>query len=157
MGLEITQLTKRFGAREAVSSVSRLRERRRVRRPAGPLGCGKSTLLRMIAGIEMPDEGAIRLGDREITHLEARDRDIAMVFQSYALYPHMTIAENIGYPLKVRKRHPYEIARRGGESRDAAGPLDALEELSTPPLRRRAPTRRARPSHHPSAEGVPDG
>ncbi len=72
----------------------------------GPSGCGKSTLLRIIAGLEISDEGSIRLAGADITQREARDRDIAMVFQSYALYPHMTIAQNIGYPLRVRKRPP---------------------------------------------------
>ena len=78
----------------------------------GPSGCGKSTLLRMIAGLEKPDEGAIRLAGADVTHKEARDRDIAMVFQSYALYPHMTVAQNIGYPLRVRKLPSPEIARQ---------------------------------------------
>src|SRR6266436_5756694 len=77
----------------------------------GPSGCGKTTLLRMVAGLEFPDGGAIRLAGSDITQREARDRDIAMVFQSYALYPHMTIAANIGYPLRVRKRPAEEIAR----------------------------------------------
>ena len=75
----------------------------------GPSGCGKTTLLRMIAGLEHPDAGSIRLCGADITNRQARDRDIAMVFQSYALYPHMTIAENIGYPLRVRKRPAAEI------------------------------------------------
>ncbi len=110
MGLQINRITKRFGTREAVSGVSLAAEDGEFVVLLGPSGCGKSTLLRMIAGIEMPDEGAIHLAGREITRLEARDRDIAMVFQSYALYPHMTIAQNIGYPLKVRKQPPTEIA-----------------------------------------------
>jgi multiple sugar transport system ATP-binding protein len=68
----------------------------------GPSGCGKSTLLRLIAGLEEATEGSICIGDRDVTHLEPRDRDIAMVFQSYALYPHMTVAENLGFGLKLR-------------------------------------------------------
>src|SRR5580765_2652589 len=63
----------------------------------GPSGCGKSTLLRMIAGLEDVDTGAISIGGREVTDLQPRDRDIAMVFQSYALYPHMTVRQNLGY------------------------------------------------------------
>jgi multiple sugar transport system ATP-binding protein len=68
----------------------------------GPSGCGKSTLLRMIAGLEEVTEGHILIGDRDVTDLRPRDRDIAMVFQNYALYPHMTVAENLGFGLKLR-------------------------------------------------------
>jgi multiple sugar transport system ATP-binding protein len=120
MALEISGVTKRFGGREAVSSVTFTAEVGEFVVLLGPSGCGKTTLLRMVAGLEFPDAGAIRLAGTEITQREARDRDIAMVFQSYALYPHMTIAANIGYPLKVRKRPSDEIAR---EVEDVAGRL----------------------------------
>ncbi|WP_201325397.1 ATP-binding cassette domain-containing protein, partial [Burkholderia sp. E168m23] len=66
----------------------------------GPSGCGKSTLLRMIAGLESVTDGEIAIGDRVVNTLEPKDRDIAMVFQNYALYPHMTVAQNMGYGLK---------------------------------------------------------
>ena len=69
----------------------------------GPSGCGKSTSLRMLAGLEDIDEGAIWVGDRDVTNVQPKDRDIAMVFQSYALYPHMTVAENMGFALKIAK------------------------------------------------------
>jgi multiple sugar transport system ATP-binding protein len=69
----------------------------------GPSGCGKSTSLRMLAGLEEVDEGAIRIGDRDVTSLAPRERDIAMVFQSYALYPHMTVAQNMGFALELAK------------------------------------------------------
>jgi multiple sugar transport system ATP-binding protein len=69
----------------------------------GPSGCGKTTALRMLAGLEMPTGGKILIGERDVTRLQPRDRDIAMVFQSYALYPQMSVAENIGYPLWIRK------------------------------------------------------
>jgi len=109
MSLVLTDVTKRFGSREAVRSVSLTANDGEFVVLLGPSGCGKSTLLRMIAGLETPDGGSIHLAGREITHVEARDRDIAMVFQSYALYPHMTIAANIGYPLRVRKRPASQI------------------------------------------------
>ena len=67
----------------------------------GPSGCGKSTILRMIAGLEEVTAGEITIGDRQVTDLEPKARDIAMVFQSYALYPHMTVEQNIGFPLKM--------------------------------------------------------
>ena len=108
--LALTNITKQFGSRRAVDSVSLCANGGEFVVLLGPSGCGKSTLLRMIAGLEKPDSGSIQLAGRDITNVEARDRDIAMVFQSYALYPHMTIAENIGYPLKIRKQPPAQIA-----------------------------------------------
>ena len=82
----------------------------------GPSGCGKSTLLRMIAGLEEVTQGSIHIGGRDVTHLEPRDRDIAMVFQSYALYPHMTVAENLGFGLKLRGHTSDDIAQRVQQS-----------------------------------------
>ena len=67
----------------------------------GPSGCGKSTSLRMLAGLEEVNQGRILIGDRDVTDLPPKDRDIAMVFQNYALYPHMTVAENMGFALKI--------------------------------------------------------
>ena len=69
----------------------------------GPSGCGKSTLLRLIAGLEETTAGTISIGGRDVTHLAPRARDIAMVFQNYALYPHMDVRKNLGYGLRVRK------------------------------------------------------
>src|SRR6266849_5899460 len=68
----------------------------------GPSGCGKTTALRILAGLEVPDEGVVKLGERDVTRLQPRDRDVVMVFQSYALYPHMSVADNIAYPLTLR-------------------------------------------------------
>ncbi|MBK8770250.1 MAG: ABC transporter ATP-binding protein [Rhizobiales bacterium] len=78
----------------------------------GPSGCGKTTTLRMIAGLEMPSGGTIMIGDRDVTDLDPPDRKIAMVFQSYALYPHMTIAENLGFALKLAGVSRDEIKHR---------------------------------------------
>jgi multiple sugar transport system ATP-binding protein len=77
----------------------------------GPSGCGKTTALRILAGLEQPTAGRVLIGERDVTRLQPRDRDVAMVFQSYALYPHLTIRENIAYPLKVRKVPAAERAR----------------------------------------------
>jgi sn-glycerol 3-phosphate transport system ATP-binding protein/multiple sugar transport system ATP-binding protein len=78
----------------------------------GPSGCGKSTLLRLIAGLEQPDEGTIELAGRDVTRLPPRDRDVAMVFQSYALYPHLTVRDNLAFGLRLRGAAPAEIDAR---------------------------------------------
>jgi multiple sugar transport system ATP-binding protein len=96
----------------------------------GPSGCGKSTSLRMLAGLEDVDEGAIHIGGRDVTDLPAKDRDIAMVFQNYALYPHMTVADNMGFALKMAKVGKDEIATR---VREAAKLLDLEPYLERKP------------------------
>ena len=78
----------------------------------GPSGCGKSTILRMIAGLEEPTMGKIHIGDRNVTNLPPKDRNIAMVFQNYALYPHMNVFNNLAFGLKIRKIHRDEINKR---------------------------------------------
>ncbi|MEJ2503226.1 MAG: ATP-binding cassette domain-containing protein, partial [Gemmatimonadota bacterium] len=78
----------------------------------GPSGCGKSTVLRMVAGLESPTAGAIWIGDRRVDGVAPQDRDIAMVFQSYALYPHMTVRENLAFGLKLRKTPKEDVAER---------------------------------------------
>src|SRR4051794_6227461 len=96
----------------------------------GPSGCGKSTSLRMLAGLEDVDGGAIRIGGRDVTDVAAKDRDIAMVFQNYALYPHMTVADNMGFALKMAKVPKSEIATR---VREAAKLLDLEPYLDRKP------------------------
>ena len=93
----------------------------------GPSGCGKSTLLRMIAGLEQATEGTISIGERDVTDLPPRSRDVAMVFQSYALYPHMTVRENLGYGLKVRKTPKREIAERVAKAAQLLGLHELLD------------------------------
>jgi multiple sugar transport system ATP-binding protein len=93
----------------------------------GPSGCGKSTLLRMIAGLEEVTAGAVRIDAADVTDLAPRRRDIAMVFQSYALYPHMTVRENLGYGLKVRKTPKEEARRRVDEVAAMLGMTDLLD------------------------------
>src|SRR6476660_6482974 len=78
----------------------------------GPSGCGKTTALRMVAGLEDSSEGTLRIGERVVNHVPSRDRDIAMVFQSYALYPHLTVYENVAFGLRVKKVPKDEIDQR---------------------------------------------
>ena len=87
----------------------------------GPSGCGKSTLLRMIAGLESITGGDIMIGSRTVNTLLPKDRDIAMVFQNYALYPHMTVTGNMGFSLKLRKVDPADIAQRVAETASILG------------------------------------
>jgi multiple sugar transport system ATP-binding protein len=98
----------------------------------GPSGCGKSTTLRMLAGLEPVDDGSVYIGDRDVTMMPPKDRDIAMVFQSYALYPHMTVAENIGFHLKIKKVPKPERAER---VREAARILDLEDYLDRKPAK----------------------
>jgi multiple sugar transport system ATP-binding protein len=87
----------------------------------GPSGCGKTTALRMVAGLEEITEGVVRIGERVVNHMPPRDRDIAMVFQSYALYPHLTVYENIAFGLKLRKEKKSEIEKRVHEAAGILG------------------------------------
>ncbi|MFE2447916.1 ABC transporter ATP-binding protein [Streptomyces melanosporofaciens] len=96
----------------------------------GPSGCGKSTSLRMLAGLEDVNGGSIRIGDRDVTHLPPKDRDIAMVFQNYALYPHMSVAQNMGFALKIAGVNKTEIRQK---VEDAAKILDLTEYLERKP------------------------
>src|SRR5918992_6380371 len=96
----------------------------------GPSGCGKSTTLNMIAGLEDITSGELRIGGERVNEKAPKDRDIAMVFQSYALYPHMTVRENMGFPLKLAKVDKAEINRK---VEDAAKILDLTQHLDRKP------------------------
>lgn len=100
--LTIQNLSKSFGTVRAVQDVTLDIKDGEFVSLLGPSGCGKTTTLRMVAGLEAGDSGKVVIGNKDVTALPPRDRDIAMVFQDYALYPHMNVAENVGYPLKVR-------------------------------------------------------
>lgn len=96
-------IKKTFGPVEVIRSLDIVIPDKKFIAFLGPSGCGKTTALRMLAGLETPTSGKIFIGDRDVTRLQPRERDVAMVFQSYALYPQMTVAQNIGYPLRIRK------------------------------------------------------
>ncbi|MFE9581701.1 ABC transporter ATP-binding protein [Nocardia sp. NPDC006044] len=113
--LRIDRVSKQFGATYAVREVSLDIADGEFLVLLGPSGCGKSTLLRMIAGLEDPTGGVIRLDDNDITHRAPQQRDLAMVFQSYALYPHLTVAKNIGFPLRARHTPRAKITERVAE------------------------------------------
>ncbi|MFK8082390.1 MAG: ABC transporter ATP-binding protein [Granulosicoccus sp.] len=109
------------GSVTAVDTVSLAVEAGELVTLLGPSGCGKTTTLRMIAGLEMPTDGKIRIGDRDVTKLPATDRDVSMVFQSYALFPHMSVMENVSYGLKISKFKKTEIIARAQEGLDLVG------------------------------------
>lgn len=95
----------------------------------GPSGCGKSTTLRMLAGLEEVNSGRILIGDRDVTTVPPKERDIAMVFQNYALYPHMTVRDNMGFALKMAKMDKAEIATRVESAALSLGLTDLLDRL----------------------------
>ena len=123
----------------------------------GPSGCGKSTLLRMIAGLEGVSGGTIRIGDREVTELAPRSRDIAMVFQNYALYPHMRVWDNLAFALKLRRTPKPAMREQVGSVAGVLGPEGAGRPQAGRAVGRPAPARRDRPRDGARAAGVPDG
>src|SRR3954447_8198661 len=102
IGVRCEKLRKVYGAAVAVAGLDLAIGEGEFVSLLGPSGCGKTTTLRMLAGLEYPTAGAIHIGERMVNNVPPAKRDIAMVFQSYALYPHMTVAENIAYPLRKR-------------------------------------------------------
>src|SRR5512143_2563038 len=107
--LQFRNVTKRFGARTVVQGITMDVADGEFIVIVGPSGCGKSTLLRMVAGIERITGGQVAIGERVVNELEPKDRDIAMVFQNYALYPHMSVFDNMAYGLKIRRMPAAEI------------------------------------------------
>jgi multiple sugar transport system ATP-binding protein len=120
-------VTKRFGDVTAISDLNIEVQDKEFLVLVGPSGCGKSTALRMLAGLEEITEGEIRIGDRVVNDVAPKDRDIAMVFQSYALYPHMTVFDNMGFGLKLRGKPKEEIRSRVEEAAKTLG-IEALLE-----------------------------
>ena len=122
--VELNNVKKRFGPVEVIHGVSTTIKDGEFIVIVGPSGCGKSTLLRMVAGLESVSEGEISIGGKTVNDLEPMDRDIAMVFQNYALYPHMSVRENMGYGLKIAKMPKAKIE----EKVNAAAKLLQLDE-----------------------------
>lgn len=114
--LELAALEKRFGTHRAVAAIDLRVEPGEFVTLLGPSGCGKTTTLNMIAGFLAPDGGSIRLNGRPVENLPAHKRDLGLVFQDYALFPHRTVAENIGFGLRMRRAPKPEIAQRVREA-----------------------------------------
>jgi len=119
--VRLEKVVKRYGKLEIVHGIDLDVAHNEFVVLVGPSGCGKSTTLRMIAGLEEISGGTIRIGDRVVNNLPPRSRNISMVFQSYALYPHMTVRENLGFGLKIAGQGEEEIAKRVGEAAEILG------------------------------------
>ena len=124
-GCKLTRIEKSFGDTRILSGIDLEAKKGSFAVLVGPSGCGKSTLLRILAGLEEPTAGRITIDGRDVTKLPPRDRDIAMVFQSYALYPHLTVRDNLAFGLRLRKTPEAEIAVRIGKASTMLG-LDPL-------------------------------
>ncbi len=114
--VELIDIRKRFGTIEVIKGVNLAVADGEFIVIVGPSGCGKSTLLRMVAGLETVSDGEVRIGERRVNELEPMDRDISMVFQNYALYPHMSVRQNIGYGLKIAKMPKDQITAKVAEA-----------------------------------------
>jgi putative spermidine/putrescine transport system ATP-binding protein len=110
--LEIRNIQKSFGSAQVVRDFNLDVESGEFVSFLGPSGCGKTTVLRMVAGFEEPSSGSIAIGGHDVTRLKPNQRDIGMVFQAYALFPNMTVAQNIAFGLKVARASPAEIGER---------------------------------------------
>ena len=128
--ITLTDLVKSYGDTEVLHHIEGAFEDGEFIVIVGPSGCGKSTLLRMVAGLESVTSGEVRIGDRVVNDLEPADRDIAMVFQNYALYPHMSVFDNMAYGLKIRGVPKAEIRKR---VEDAADTLEIRDYLTRKP------------------------
>ena len=129
-GVVVSGLTKQFGPNIVLKPTDLSIANGEFVVIVGPSGCGKSTLLRMVAGLEEQSGGTVMIGGRDVTDAPPAERGVAMVFQSYALYPHMTVAANIGYPLRIARRPKAEIAERVAAT---AATLDLTDLLDRKP------------------------
>ena len=115
-GVTLSNVIKRFGETQVIHGVDLQIDPGEFCVFVGPSGCGKSTLLRMVAGLEKTTGGNIHIGERDVTHMDPAERGVAMVFQTYALYPHMSVAENMGFGLKMNGHPKSEIDAKVAEA-----------------------------------------
>ncbi len=127
--VKLKSVHKRFGSVQAVRGIDLEIPEGEFTVLVGPSGCGKSTLLRMIAGLEDIDEGTVEIAGQVVNHMPPRDRDVAMVFQNYALYPHMTVADNIAFGLRARRTPKAEIEQRVQRAADMLGIAGLMDRL----------------------------
>ena len=125
--IRLSSVTKRFGRTLAVDAVSLTVADGEFMVFVGPSGCGKSTTLRMVAGLETVSEGNVHIGERDVTRLQPKDRNVAMVFQNYALYAHKNVFDNLGFGLKVRGAPKAEIEKRVRHAASILGIEELLE------------------------------
>ena len=131
--VDLKNLTKKYGDVIAVQNMNLNIPHNEFLVLVGPSGCGKSTTLRMIAGLEEITSGEIYIGDQLVNEKDPKDRNVSMVFQNYALYPHMTVKENLGFSLKIAKVDKKEIEQRVKEAVQILG-LDELQKRTSPKI-----------------------
>ena len=125
--IRLENLRKSFAANEVIGGIDLAVDEGEYCVFLGPSGCGKSTLLRLVAGLEQADAGRIRIGGRDVTRLAPKRRNVAMVFQSYALYPHMTVYENMAFGLRLTRRARGEVERRVRRTAESLHIAELLE------------------------------
>ena len=129
--ISLRKVVKSYGILEVVHGINLEIEHNKFIVLVGPSGCGKSTTLRMIAGLEEISDGEIYIGDRLVNELPPRKRNVSMVFQNYALYPHMNVRENLGFGLKIAKQSDEEVANRVNEAAEILGLAELLDRIPT--------------------------
>ena len=157
MSVSFKNVTKHFGNTIVVDDLSLTINDGEFVVLLGPSGCGKTTTLRMLAGLETVTSGDILINNERINDVPTQHRDLAMVFQSYALYPHMTIAENIGYPLRVRKINKQSIDERVKRVANLLEIESIARSQTAAAFRRRTSACRIGTSDRSRTKGLPDG
>ena len=152
--IELRNVDKHFGALHVIRDVNLTVTDKEFVVFLGPSGCGKTTTLRAIAGLEDIDSGDILIDGKPVQNVHASERDIAFVFQNYALYPHLTVYENMAFPLRAVRQSQAEVDTHGALGRDLAGHRQAAQAPPVAAFGRRHAARRHRPCAGPPAQGA---